>query len=287
MTVAIGRVAAGVGAGAKVAAAGRRKADVRADPGAQPAVKSKQQSTAEWKKAQGSLFVEGAGADDALQGALGDCYAISGFAALAQVNPKAIENAIKDNGDGTYTVRFFKQSLLGVVGRGQKPVYVTVDASLPMKNGRPLYAEARNPRELWPALLEKAWAKFDGSYSSIESGAPSTVWQALTGRRGVVSVNALKGHGLFTKMQRAFREGRPVAATTTLATAKNGESRSGLAKQHVYAVLGVSERGGQKYVTLRNPWGKTEPVGDNKNDGIFEMRFSDFKKHFGLTFIST
>ena len=61
-----------------------------------------------------------------------------------------------------------------------------------------------------------------------------------------------------------------------MATAKNGESRSGLAKQHVYAVLGVSERGGQKYVTLRNPWGQTEPGTDGTDDGVFTLTLDQF-----------
>ncbi len=265
-------------------ASAKKEIQKRADPTVQPEVRKKHAETAVWKKMEGQLYVDGISADDPVQGFTGDCYAISGFASLAQANPKAIQDAIKDNGNGTYTVRFYKQSFLGVVGRGQKRSYVTVDASAPTKDGKPLYAKARNPKELWPLILEKAWAKFDGSYTSAQSGAPTTVWQALTGKAGSFTINNTRFDGLFNQMKRALKEHRPVAATTTLSLTKKGTEKNGIVKKHVYSVLGVSERNGQKYVTLRNPWGDTEPGKDGKNDGIFELKFETFKKQYGMTF---
>ena len=44
---------------------------------------------------------------DLEQGKLGDCYFLSALGSIADASPQAIENIFLDNGDGTYTVRFF------------------------------------------------------------------------------------------------------------------------------------------------------------------------------------
>lgn len=65
-----------------------------------------------WKDI-GQLFVNGVGLDDVIQGRIANCYMVGAFAAVAHREPETIRNAIKDNGDGTYTVRFFERSYGG------------------------------------------------------------------------------------------------------------------------------------------------------------------------------
>ena len=50
---------------------------------------------------------------------LGDCYLISALGTLADSNPAAIQNMIINNGDGTYTVRFYTGPL-GVINNGTR-----------------------------------------------------------------------------------------------------------------------------------------------------------------------
>ena len=38
---------------------------------------------------------------------MGDCYFISALGTLADSNPAAVQNMFINNGDGTYTVRFY------------------------------------------------------------------------------------------------------------------------------------------------------------------------------------
>ncbi len=46
--------------------------------------------------------------DDIQQAGLGDCYLLSGLGSLLEKDPQSIKKSMKDNGDGTVTVRFFK-----------------------------------------------------------------------------------------------------------------------------------------------------------------------------------
>ena len=43
---------------------------------------------------------------------------------------------------------------------------------------------ASNQREIWPLLIEKAYAKFHGSYSNIEGGLVHTALEELTNGAG-------------------------------------------------------------------------------------------------------
>ena len=43
---------------------------------------------------------------------------------------------------------------------------------------------ATNEREIWPLLLEKAYAKFHGSYDNIEGGHVHTALEELTNGAG-------------------------------------------------------------------------------------------------------
>jgi hypothetical protein len=255
-------------------------------PPTDPALRKKDQGTATFAPVPGGVLIkDGISADDIDQGALGDCYLLSGISSLANVNPQAIRDAIKENADGTFTVTFKKDSFLGLFGRGQKPIEVTVDADFPTKDGgtTQLYTKAKGG-ELWPLIIEKAYAKLDGGYQRVGvGGSPCTIWQALTGKAGAMTANLVEGQGsLFRKLQNALNEQRPVAASTAPAL-KNYEG-TGLVKGHVYAILGVSEKKGQRFVTLRNPWGDTEWGKDGKDDGTFTMKLADFKKQFAFTY---
>lgn len=117
---------------------------------------------------------------------------------VAQRDPGMLRNMFIDNGDGSFTVKLFKDN---------QPQYVTVDRYLPTDaTGKLVFAQvgaaANNPGNiLWPALLEKAIAQVAesgwlpenasntiNSYRSIDGGSSgNTLWTAevlglLTGR---------------------------------------------------------------------------------------------------------
>lgn len=221
-----------------------------------------------------ALYVDGVHHDDVVQNELGDCFLLASLSALAAVRPAAIEAALTDHGDGTYTVRFFEKQ-----GRGRlRPVEIRVDADLPTRStGELVYAQGRAPGELWPALIEKAWATWKGGYGELALGGYAR--DALTALTGAPvdfynPMRALESRDLWQLLTEAHAEGRAMVIGT-------GEApREGLVPMHLYAVVGVREEAGEKRVTLRNPYGQGEPTVDGRDDGVFELTLRELRQHF-------
>ena len=113
---------------------------------------------------------------------LGTCVTLAGLGAIAAVDPDVIREAIHDNGDGTYTVTFHEHRTPGFVwDREWRTHEVTVDARVPVDEyGEPISAGAPNG-ELWPLIIEKAWAVRQGGYHRINGDNGSGLLEALTG----------------------------------------------------------------------------------------------------------
>lgn len=132
-------------------------------------------SDAEYERPEGDVFIEGEGEgsgphpSDILQGALGDCYLLASLAAVAQENPEVLENMIRTNDNGTYTVTFYDDG---------EPVEITVTSDLPLESGSPVFSgneeQSDSPdgrAELWPLIIEKAYAQLNESYGEIEGAS--------------------------------------------------------------------------------------------------------------------
>ncbi|MGV3624299.1 MAG: C2 family cysteine protease [Archangium sp.] len=240
---------------------------------ADPAVLTKHTTDTTWKPVDGGkLFVDGVSYDDVVQGSIGDCYLVSALSAVAQNNPKAIENAIKDNGDGTFTVRFYEKG-------SSKQVEIKIDGDIAQSStGSARYGKSRDSKELWVGLLEKAYAQWKGGYEAIGNGGyPGDVIQALTGRSTSYSSNTY-ADSTFAKIQRGAEGGKPMTAVTYGKDSGVHYNGTGVYAWHAYTVLGASEENGTRYVQLRNPWGSSEHGSDGKNDGIFKMKLEDFAR---------
>lgn len=106
---------------------------------------------------------------DVRQGYLGDCYLLASLAAIVSQNPEAIKECMRDNNDGTVTVRFFEKSAEGAFS----PVYITVDKKIPMSQSSDLYAHDC----IWVQMLERAYAA-SNIHGNINDGSDS--WAAST-----------------------------------------------------------------------------------------------------------
>ena len=152
------------------------------------------------------LFEDDVDPRDVGQGAVGDCWLLAAFAAAAE-HPGLIQRLFvtkRASASGRYAVRLYDW-------QRRQWTTVRVDEHLPTtcggKDGAPraLFAQPHG-HEAWVALLEKAFAKFVGSYGALDGG--QTAW----------ALNALTGDPVFVL--------RKQRATPAKATVANGSARS-------------------------------------------------------------
>ncbi|HEY1089242.1 MAG TPA: C2 family cysteine protease [Archangium sp.] len=230
----------------------------------------------------GPLFVDGAKAGDAQQGQIGNCYFPAAVAAIAHVRPDVIQNMVKANGDGTYTVTFKERDWAS--GR-TKDVPVRVDGDLYARSyGGPLYGRASNSSdpakmELWYPIIEKAYAQWKGSYNSIGNGGYSAdVFEDFTGATGRSIDAAGNPDTVWRTITTAIDAKKPVAAGTHDDGGPVSYTNTGVYGDHAYSILGYETAGAERYVVLRNPWGESEPANNGANDGVFKLKLQDFQK---------
>jgi hypothetical protein len=210
-----------------------------------PVAEGKNGELYSYRFANGSLFVGGVSYTDIVQGNVGDCYYLAALGSAAARSPSSIQNMFIDNGDGTYTVRFYNS------GTAE---YATVDRYLPVDgSGRLVFAStgklvADNGNELWVALAEKAYAQMDEAgwigqdgtnrYQGISGGWSSTAINQITVKS--TNVDASISSGDFSAFVNAIQAGRMVGINTT---------------DHAYAVIGYD--GWDSTFTIYDPWGTT------------------------------
>lgn len=232
----------------------------------------------------GPLFIDGAKPGDVQQGQLGDCYFPASMAAIAQANPDALANLIKDNGDGTYTVTFKQRDW--ATGR-PKDVPIKVDGDLYARSwGGPLYGHSSNsadPKkmELWFPLVEKAYAQWKGSYNEIGNGGMmSDVFEDCLGvQTSSMGLSYSSPDKVWDRIVSSVDNHKPIGAGTYGEDQEAKYTNTGVYADHAYSILGY-EKGdhGERFVVLRNPWGESEPAGNGPNDGVFKLKLEDFTK---------
>ncbi|KAJ4217446.1 hypothetical protein NW757_014633 [Fusarium falciforme] len=227
-------------------------------------------------------FMERIQGGDITQGNLSDCWLMTGLVALANI-PTAVKRTCVSysttigvygfvfyrDGEWIYSIiddklylkspcwdsRSTQRDLLVQVGQDgtenlYRKRYRTGSKSL-------FFAQRRDQNETWVSLIEKAYAKVHGGYSSLAGGWTSEGLEDLTG--GVTTELAtsdildteLFWHREMSKVNQDFLFG---ASTGYLANGK-GE-RDGIAEAHAYIALEArSRKNGHRLVKLRNPWG--------------------------------
>ena len=195
-----------------------------------------------YRYVSGSLFQGGANINDIVQGGVGDCYFVAALASVADNKVGYINNMFIDNGDNTYTVKFFRNGVAD---------YVTVDRYLPVNaGGNSVYAgwnggsytETNN--ELWVALAEKAYAQLNESgwigqnntntYAGIAGGLAYLPMQHLTGLAASNPGTSANKADIIAK----------VGSDNLVSFGRQG---------HAYAVTSYTAATGKFH--LHNPWG--------------------------------
>jgi hypothetical protein len=193
--------------------------------------------------------------NDINQGGLGDCYLLSSLGAIALQNRSVIENAIRDNGDGTYTVTFHEPSnapFWKLWADDYNRVEITVSNEFATDaNGAPAFARFGDTNELWPMIVEKAYAQWKGGYQQINGGVAGNAMEAITGQESTVVVGDMD----LDDMAEAFEDGEAIVLSSMPSADAKGPlyDNGTLVSGHAYFVTNVDEANGR--VTIHNPWG--------------------------------
>jgi|SRR5687767_3776233 len=208
---------------------------------------------------------------DVDQGNLGDSWLLASLAAVAYTSPQHLLKRCDKtkNSDGEFGVR------LGKIEIFVSPEFSAEGYADPIPNGL--------ENALWVALFEKAFAKREGnSYGALEIGNPSRALELLTGKPSSrTSIHTATDLG---KLAARIAEGRKDGRAMVLATRESGVS-SPMHPEHVYAVLDLYEKGGERMVKVYNPWGTKGGTRAIENV-IHEVKLDDIRANCGALFVS-
>lgn len=242
------------------------------------------------QRVSGSAFVNDAGTatsganasagvshNDIQQGHIGDCYLMGLLAAIARVRPDFIASMIQDHGDGTYTVTFRGPEFWGQ----HAGVAITVDSTFWMKpDGTPVYARAGDRSatagpELWPMIIEKAWAQLQGSYENTVGGknqGTADFFQIISGNKARnLTPTSLPGAMMLMLCVQALNNRTPVYFGSKSADPDGALEAAGVVPNHAYALMGATASS----VSLYNAWGNQHL--ENKSWDFIVSYFSEVR----------
>jgi len=216
------------------------------------------------------------------QGGLGDCAFLAALGATfgrqfndaGNTSSSVINSMITDNGDNTYTMRFYQNGVAE---------YVTVDRRIATS-----ISAKRNDGVIWVALVEKAYAQWrewrenTPGYNLIGNG--DTLNRPLGFITGQASTYVSSSStNLYSAIETALANGRAVA------TARISSTDSLAIGGHAYSVTNVyTNSSGEKRFVVRNPWGVDGRSVRGANDGFIDVSLDEFKQSFnyGVSIVS-
>jgi hypothetical protein len=252
--------------------------------------------------------------DDPVQGALGNSWFVAALFSVFWADPSSINRCTRvepiggghhrcgdtdedSGGERNRERRTFKVKFHDKGGENNaKTATVEVDYRVPVNNsdGQPVYCRASDGCEPWPALYEKAFAKWisEGSHHGDEenknrelpdltllhAGDPVKAMAQINGRRPEYFYTAQRSvHELVGLVRRASVNHRTINPMCVF-TYPTGDMYRGsnLVANHAYSVLGWAELGQRQHIIVRNPWGITEQPGLTSYPGIQDCVEPDF-----------
>ncbi|XP_077148317.1 calpain-13-like [Ranitomeya variabilis] len=136
----------------------------------------------EWKRPKDickepCFTVDGISLSDILHSKRGDCWVLSAIGSVT-LKPEVLAKIIPENQGFAKRYAGIFHFRLWHLGEWMD---IVIDDRLPFLDGKYLSVQPSCENEFWPCLLEKAYAKFLGSYEKLHLADPSETFVNLTG----------------------------------------------------------------------------------------------------------
>ncbi|KAI1770649.1 cysteine proteinase [Hypoxylon cercidicola] len=230
------------------------------------------------------FYIDGPTANDVRQGRDGDCWLLAALCTLSN-KPSLIEKlcVARDEQVGVYGFVFYRDGewISEIIDDKLFLTKPDFDESFLERmlwedrerinseeqyrkayqsgSGALYFAQCEHENETWLPLLEKAYAKAHGDYTSIEGGYTGEGIEDLTG--GVTSelyaTDILDKEYFWKEELMKVNDEFLFGCSTGMWGAFWGE-RKGIVENHAYSVMKAVDIDGQRLVLLKNPWGKGE-----------------------------
>ncbi|KAI4129009.1 MAG: hypothetical protein LQ338_002476 [Usnochroma carphineum] len=279
------------------------------------------------------FFKEGASANDVRQGSNGDCWFLSALCAIS--NKKNLVDTVcvaRDETVGVYGFVFHRDGewiqtiiddKLYLIASDwyetieSKATWEDVRRTDPEEEYRKVnqtgsralcFAQCSDQNETWLPLLEKAFAKAHGDYSSIDGGFTGEAIEDLTGgvTTELLTTDILDTDKFWTdeimKVNDEFLFGCATGRFDKWQGSESAEdpkARNGVIRMHAYSVMEARDIKGERLLRIRNPWGNAEwqgPWSDGSeqwtpewmqllnhrfgDDGMFWISYNDFLRKY-------
>ncbi|CAH1283118.1 unnamed protein product [Diabrotica balteata] len=250
----------------------------------------------EWKRPHEisndpKFFVEGFSRFDVQQGILGDCWLLAATANLT-LNSRLFFQIVPDDQEfddkyaGIFHFRFWQYG---------KWIDIVIDDRLPTYRGELVFLHSAEDNEFWSALLEKAYAKLNGSYETLKGGSTCEAMEDFTG--GVSEMYEMESSppNLFQIMVKAYERSSLMACSIEPdPRVLEAHTPQGLIRGHAYSITRIkyveihtpNVSGKIPLLRLRNPWGNEDEWNGAWSDEAPEWRYisQEEKEELGLTF---
>lgn len=247
--------------------------------------------------------------NDLKQRMVSNCFMMAATAAIINISPDLLKSCLKDNGDGTVTVRIYDKKKDDGGNKVYTPKYYRVRKTIPRVGVGAASMDLLSAGTLWMQMIEKAFA-FHGRF---KDGQFTKGYRSLWYGKGNEFIEMLLGAP--TRQQEPFtddldndvfwhevchlQENKMVFSTGTL---KGVSGISGLDSGHAYTVLGGEEINGERYIKMRNPYsnhslqyksnnktthsGGLTPFSNSSDDtyGQFYITYKEFRENFPFIF---
>lgn len=230
----------------------------------------------------GDFFKDVTEFNDPIQGAIGNCYFIAAVSAIAWVDPYLIVHRNRATGTGE-TARVNAIQFYSKGGGKDAPSKLVEVSDLTLVNSasnQPIYCRSNDAGEIYPALYEKAFAKWILKTNSDKPDITQTAFGDMVKATAQLNnktpyyynTDSRTGDQLYSIVREnsmSYKTIHPMTAWT-YGSDKN-YTGTNVVGNHAYTVLGWAYKNSKKYIVLRNPWGVTEPAGLNSYQGVLSF----------------